>query len=115
MTKPIKMTNAQLKKLYLKFNKRFFDNRLDKDMVVTFEHDLEDEETGQELNGIQFGDEVILNESLKLVGMDYISIILLHEMVHADLPDYNPADIHGPLFQAKVVRLFEKGAYDGLL
>ena len=118
MRKPIYMSNAELKKMFLTLNERFFNDRLDKNTKVHFVDDLQDEETGTELNGSQEGDEICLDSSLKIIGADVIQIFLLHEMKHADLPEYVGSvedNDHGMLFQAKTVELFNKGAYDGLL
>ena len=112
MRKPIRMSNQELKKFYLHLNKEFFSNKLDKKMKLRFADDLKDEDDNIELNGCQEGDEIVLDSSLKLGSMEYIQIILLHEMCHAALPhDVN----HGIVFQAKIVELFNKGAYDYLL
>ncbi len=49
---------------------------------------------------------------------DVVCVTLLHEMAHADLPDYESYqnfDDHGPQFHVKIDHLYKMGAYDGLL
>ena len=78
----------------------------------------QDEEEETDLNGSQSPGEIELDSSLRIAGADYIQIVLLHEMIHADLPNYigNMDDTHhGMLFQARIVELFNKGGYDGVL
>lgn len=111
MRKPIRVTNKELKKIFLDLNKSFFYGRLDKNTKVHFS-DIETGDERETLNGLYEPGEIILDSSLKIAGMDYIVIILLHEMAHADTAG---DDNHGPLFSAKIVDLFTKGAYNGLL
>ncbi len=107
------VTNKELRSEYRRLNERFFGGSLPEDTTVRF-GDLEDEDE----DGYCAEDEIVIDKDLRKHG-DLASIILLHEMTHLSLgPSYRgyPSDDgHGMRFQAEIVRLFEAGAYDGLL
>lgn len=108
----MKLTNAFLREEYKRLNKRFFENLLPKDLSVKF-GDLSEDNA----HGLSTGDEILIDNRLRHSDC-LTAIILLHEMVHISLPEYGgyPADGgHGMRFQARIVKLFEQGAYDGLL
>ncbi len=62
---------------------------------------------------------VICNKARATGDGSYVSIILLHEMVHAylenDYKGYPKDGGHGTMFQGEICRLIKAGAYDGLL
>ena len=107
-----KITCKELQSTFRIYNERFFDGKLPDDYVVRFERMRDDD--GQHLPGPR---EILINADFRN-HPDIAIFILLHEMVHAALPDYigqKSDEHHGMQFQAKVWELIKLGAYDGLL
>ena len=113
-------TNKMLQNWYNIFNSRFFEGRLPPDIEVRFARTEDDkDQLGSDCMGCYI-------KSLKLILVDarldgYWKVLqsnMLHEMAHVRWPDHishkHIAD-HGMMFQRELVRLFEAGAYDGLL
>src|ERR1700674_1351068 len=106
------MTNAQLQKEFYRLNERFFDGRLS--CEVRF----------QAMPGVDglFNpryQRIAIKSSLKS-SSSLVSIVLLHEMAHADLElrgyrGYPGDGGHGMLFQVELDKLYRMGCYDGLL
>lgn len=105
------MTNKDLKKVYDRLNARFFEGRLPEDASVHFE-DLTEEDD----DGVCRANEIAIHSNYQK-SQTVATLILLHEMIHLELPNYGyPCDGgHGMLFQHRLVELFYQGAYDGLL
>jgi len=113
----IKFTSKWLRKQFLHMNHRFFADRIPFNVKVEF-GDLKE----QRANGIwnlPLG-QLVIDNTMKKVGELLILQILIHEMIHADLEYQHykgyPNDAgHGMRFQAELVRLWNDGAFDGLL
>jgi SprT-like family protein len=113
-------TNKMLQDWYNEFNSRFFEGRLPPDIEVRFATSEDDkDQLGNDCMGVYV-------HARKLILQDYgmreywkmLKTNLLHEMVHALFPDHvshKETEDHGMVFQYQIVKLFEKGAYDGLL
>ncbi|HET9280361.1 MAG TPA: SprT-like domain-containing protein [Candidatus Angelobacter sp.] len=113
MASRYQMTNKDLKKLFLHLNERFYQNRIPKSYHLRFD-DLEEGTQGE----CSVEDEEILIDNRFRKDIDFVTIILHHEMTHADNPEYigNIDDeTHGTMFQGGIARLIRMGAYDGLL
>jgi hypothetical protein len=115
--KRIKFTNAWLRKQFEHLNYRFFGNRIPQTVKVEFANLTKERANGtwSLLEGM-----IRIDGPMKKVGELMILLILLHEMIHADL-EYQgykgyPCDAgHGMRFQGELVRLWNAGAYDGNL
>jgi len=105
------LTNKDLREQFLIFNNKFFGGRISTSYKVRF---AEIEDDGQELSDAR---EIRINAHLRW-HPDLMCVVLLHEMAHADLPEYvgyKHDEGHGMRFQAKLDELYRLGAYDGLL
>lgn len=110
----------KLNQMFRNFNSRFFDGRLNPGIKVfaTPEKCFEKRVKGfwsPTRNEIH-----IKQEYADDLGI--AALILLHEMVHADLgSSYVGQELfcddtdHGMIFKAEIVRLFKAGSYDNLL
>ena len=113
-------TNKELKDMFIMMNERFFGNSIDADTEVRFAIRLDDkEQLGNDCDGAYMRTEklILIDASLRKYGR-LVQCILIHEMIHADLPHHvsqPDTEDHGMLFHHKVVNLFHAGAYDGLL
>lgn len=101
------LTNKDLKHWYKHYNKKFWQNRLP-DIPVRFAN------TGKNWGQTHFeGHEPayieISREAKKSRAVSLMT--LLHEQVHVFLPD---RIIHGPKFEAEMLRLAKAGAFKGL-
>jgi predicted SprT family Zn-dependent metalloprotease len=108
----MKMTNKTLQQTFHYLNERFFDGRIPDDYKVYFKKMREDD--GLHYQGPR---EIAINADFKS-HPDVATLVLLHELAHADLPDYigqKSEEHHGMQFQAKIWDLIKKGAYEGLL
>lgn len=112
-----KMTNKELRKIFLEFNEGFFANELNPaEWSVKFE-DIDDDETDAET---RFGArEIVIDGRLKDVR-NYVRILMLHEMAYAKLDikgyrGYVDSGGHGQQFQLELDRLYRTGCYEGLL
>lgn len=101
-----KFTDRDLKKTYSSFNRKYFDNKLPKSMVVRFGR-LSYQDYGEyDPDGI-----ITISSSISHIA-EMIMTTLLHEMAHVAV---GPQAEHGMIWQSKIVELFNQGAYDGLL
>ena len=98
------VTNAEVQAMYHEFNKKWFGNRLPKDMVVIFKrmpgfhgvtHTYRDRPLWIELD-------FDLRPSRGQTAMT-----LLHEMVHVEIPESK----HGPRFHKRMLKLARQGAF----
>ena len=96
--------NLQLKKLFDKYNKKYFKNKL-KISDIRFGKSLG---LGQTDYNKQFPSITIIPQLKK--SNRILKIVLLHEMIHV-----LGIDNHGPKFIRRVHRLVRQGAYDDLL
>jgi hypothetical protein len=111
------LTNKDLQRLFRKFNKQYFQGRLDPRTVIRFA-DIEDGDEGEasefctsNIHGN--GGKILINLAYKKFPNAAI-ITLGHEMVHISLGgDYLQS--HGDRFSAEIVRLWNFGFYEGLL
>ena len=99
------VTNAELQGMYHTFNKKWFGNRLPKDMVVCF----------LKLSGCSGMTSFYRNRSLYIhlnvnlrIDRSATAMTLLHEMVHVALP-YGVA--HSSKFHRRMLRLAKQGAF----
>jgi SprT-like family len=98
------MTNADVQQMYHEFNRRYFSNKLPKDMVVHFArlpHDF----------GITYGYRgrplyIELDYRLRR-SMSETAMTLLHECVHVE----NMKHGHGPKFHKRMLKLAKQGAF----
>lgn len=100
------LTNKKLKYWYRRYNKKFWKNRLP-EIPVRFANIKDLGQThfeGHEPVYIQIKREMKFSRALSLMT-------LLHEQVHVFLPD---RIIHGPKFEAQMLRLARAGAFKGL-
>lgn len=109
------LTNKQLKTAFLNLNDRFFDGKISELTIVKFGDIKED---GLFQSDTQFGC-IQINKRLK-AHPDFVTLVLLHEMVHAYLAaighlGYEMDKGHGSRFHVEIDRLYQKGAYEGLL
>lgn len=106
-----RITNKDLQRLFNINNHRYFEDQIDSGYTVKFEKSQDD---GFHIPSVK---KISINADLRR-HPDLALLVLLHEMAHASLPEYRGAEdqnTHGMLFQAKLVELFNKGAYDGIL
>lgn len=109
------LTNKQLKTAFLNLNDRFFDGKISELTIVRFGNI---KQQGLFQTGTRFGC-IQINKRLK-VHPDFATLVLLHEMVHAHLDSighlgYAMDRGHGSRFHVEIDKLYQKGAYEGLL
>lgn len=108
------LTDADLVQEFQNLNDLFFDGKL-KLRRVAFGT------TRRKADGAFYPEKEQILISPRLRGISvYITIVLLHEMAHANLDAQGyrgyPIDGgHGGLFQVELNRLYQAGAYDNLL
>lgn len=105
-------TDERLQYEFDKLNERFFDNRL-----VHIWARFEDIRPDGMYSVIT--KEIVIDSKLRQ-HFSLVCIVLLHEMAHANLDclgyrGYLEDGGHGMVYQAELARLFQAGAYDGLL
>ena len=104
-------SHLSLRRWFNWYNKKYFANSLPHDTRLLW--------SVQNSTHAYMVDKSIHMDPMLAAYPRYMRIVLLHEMAHADLPDYiGNKDMdaeHGPLHQARIVELFKAGAYDGLL
>jgi hypothetical protein len=100
-------TNADLRYMYLDFNRRYFGNRLPKDMPVYFDdidclgHTAVAKQT--------FRPEYIRISKRLRFSNRMSAMTLFHEMCHVETPKYRG---HGPWFRKRMKQLAKAGAFD---
>lgn len=105
---------------YNEFNSRFFQGRLPPDVEVRFATSEDDkDQLGRESMACYVhASRVILHDPHLRDYWKVLKMNLIHEMVHALLPDHvshEETEDHGMVFHHQIVKLFELGAYDGIL
>lgn len=99
------VTNAEVQRMYREFNKKYFNNRLPKDMVVRFEIF----DYAQGVTHFKYDRPLYIQISKKLKwSRSQTALTLLHEMVHVELP-YRLN--HGPRFHKRMMQLARAGAF----
>ena len=104
-------SDYRLKQLYRKFNKQWFGGKMRDDVIVrwaTGPADLKRECQAKKLLACADDKTIILNPWMKKSG-NLTRFTLLHEMVHAKLPQ---GVHHGPRFQREMHRLARAGAFE---
>lgn len=98
------MTNAELKQMYLDFNRKYFGNKLPKNLVLHFVDLGKDHGVTRTYweNPVYIYINKRLNYSKSLVAPT-----LLHEMVHIEFPKLE----HGPTFHKRMMKLAKQGAF----
>jgi hypothetical protein len=111
------MTDRGLRKYFRVYNESYFDNKLLSSTIVEFGKTVKNSDGNyrSKENRIVINQDIMEHDVL-------VCICLLHEMAHAKLyltaycgGANNDDPHHGMLYQAELVRLFNAGAYDGLL
>lgn len=115
------MTGKGLRFLFDSLNERFFENRISPAYKIRFVQNLKAKHAGklQRIDGMHRPStlEILIDQDFAR-HEDACTITLIHEMAHADLHGYLgyvSEHQHGMRYQAKLVELFNLGAYDGLL
>ncbi len=113
-------TNKTLQEWYNHFNSRFFEGRLPPDIEVRFARTEDDKvQLGNDCMGSYIhAFKLILQDDRLCTYWKVLQMNLLHEMVHVRYPEHvsqKHTEDHGMLFHNEIVRLFNIGAYDGLL
>jgi hypothetical protein len=104
--------NNKLKRLYLELNRKWFENKLPKDIKVKFSKHI----NKNSIDGAYYyKDRVIYIASAAREFPIYLEIILLHEMVHVKTRERDGLGHHGPEFHSETFKLVRVGAYMGLL
>jgi hypothetical protein len=103
----MRLTNADLRRAFRKFNKEYFDDELPS-TIIKFDTDGE-LDLGDDGEYTSDG-EILISEYLRTIP-DYVYIVVLHEMSHVK----HPVNGHGIAQKAVIYDLFMKGAYDELL
>lgn len=101
------VTNAELQAMYHRFNKKWFGNKLPKDMPVYFS-DLRSDGNALGVTRFYFSRPayIFLNKSLRKWRSN-AAMTLLHEMVHVA----EPHTVHGPAFHKRMLKLARTGAF----
>lgn len=111
------ITDRDLRLILLHIDKTFFDNKLPNLLKIKFVKNLW--HAGERCDGVFHpGDMVISIDNDLRYHPDLCHIVVVHECAHAALPNYKGDLIdkhHGMLFHAKLVELFNLGAYDSVL
>lgn len=102
----MRVTNRYLKNHYAEINRKFFSNKLPKDMVVVFAS-MERSTLGS--CSIRYGRPLYIELNRRLAWNHMlVEITLLHECVHVENPQYAG---HGPWFQKRMLQLAKLGAF----
>jgi hypothetical protein len=110
------MTEKQLKSLYKRYNRKYFDGSLPADIPLKFENMSATTHCGLTT---MFASEglflpVIYLDSTFKEYEPLTKISLLHEMTHIKLHPRALEDAHGQAFDEEMMRLAFRGAFHGL-
>jgi hypothetical protein len=116
-------TVEDLRKGFTYLNNRFFNGEISPSIKLGFMPNCGFEDRGEWVNVDAFyheEDHAIMIDSHIAYSSSNVSIALIHEMAHAYLhlkgyKGYSKDHGHGMMYQAEIARLFNAGAYDGLL
>ena len=106
------MASKRLTNLYLRYNKKYFDNRLPQDVEVDWKDMSESSAIG--CNATYEDSFVAHSIYIDSTIKEYTTIVkltLLHEMCHVGLYPYSK---HGKRFDEEMLRLAMRGAFKGL-
>jgi hypothetical protein len=100
----MRATNKYLARSYAEFNRKYFQNKLPKDMAVRF---MDGPECGY--LSVKFDRPlwIMLNKKLAWHHM-LVDMCLLHEMVHVEQAKFGG---HGPRFHKRMLQLAKQGAF----
>jgi hypothetical protein len=114
----IKRMDKKLRKEFDNLNEAFFEGRLE---FLTVRFTDPKKKLPRDASGAYYPikKQILIESALKDFS-SYVTIVLLHEMIHADLDlrgyiGYPTDGGHGMLFQVELNRLYQAGAYDSLL
>ena len=97
------MTNSELRRMYAEFNRKWFSNRLPKDMIAEYarieDHGITEYYRDRPLY-------ILLEWDLRR-SQCHSALTLLHEMCHVR----HPKARHGPVFHKEMLRLAKAGAF----
>lgn len=106
------MTNSDLQYAYRIANRRYFGNKLPKDLLVKFATINRYKLGSTWMNHSNGWKPYRIHISSKLRFSSSLSLMtLLHEMVHVEFPK---PDDHGPWFNKRMKKLAKAGAFEGL-
>lgn len=106
-------TDKWLRRRFRFYNKKFFDNSIEEPEIIVFIPLLKEKCDGYTRWLSQHPTRLEIDDSLRNHPC-LTNIVILHEMAHLKLgPSY--LEDHGMLYGAEIVRLFNAGAYEGLL
>jgi len=98
---------------YRKYNKLYFVNKLNNNPTIIFEHiEGKDEKAAQAYKEKSGNVEIVLNP-FHAHDWNYVRQSILHEMAHISI--WPKGKTHNYLFDAEIDRLYQLGAYKGLL
>lgn len=108
-------TDKWLRRQYVAFNKRYFNDLLPQKLDVRFA------DTGDEgWAAVTAFDpdskeafSILVDKGLRELGR-YVKIVLLHEMCHVSI-GYKEKHLHGPLWKKERKRLIDAGAFTQLI
>lgn len=111
-----KMTDKALLKEFNHLNERFFDDRIVLNRLGFSSKTLPGDASGAYYHNYRW---ILISSGLKEYH-NVVTMILLHEMIHADLHirgylGYPVDGGHGSQFQIEIDKLYKTGAYDGIL
>lgn len=117
------MDAKRLRRTFMFLNSHFFNNKIPGSIRVEFMKNCGHKKKRKFERADAYFDksrDAIFIDSLLRFFPDYVTICLLHEMVHAyqyfhEYEGYPVDQGHGTAFQGEIVRLIKIGAYDGLL
>jgi hypothetical protein len=110
------MKDSKLKWYFNSYNLQFFQGKIPPTTPVFFVKNLKMRRIKCDGVYSSLTGSIKIHESLR-EHENLVVICLIHEMAHAylDGKDCRGFDDHGMMYQAELVRLFNAGAYDGLL
>jgi hypothetical protein len=101
----MRLSHSQLRGWYIRFNTKWFDNRLPLDMDVFYAPS-----DGCHGELVVDGESRHIQIDTAIGDSKFQQLILLHEMTHYDTGDFG----HGARFQAGMLRLAKAGAFRNL-
>ena|SRR5579863_1608743 len=105
------ITEAELRRAFTFFNKYYFDGKLHNPYEIKFKKLASNDGASKRCDR---GYYIHIEEGLRRFP-NFAIITLLHEMAHVARQDIMYPDGHGMQYSAEIIRLFNAGAYEGLL
>jgi hypothetical protein len=108
----MRLTNRYLARTYAELNKKYFRNRLPKDMVVRFVtmNSIDGQEDDAHTRVYWNRPAYIVINKRNTWSATQTDMALIHEMVHVENPKPNG---HGSWFQKRMLKLAKAGAFKG--